>query len=45
VKECLNINPTERPEAKALLDHSFIKNNSKGQSLVAEIVQRSLADI
>ena len=45
VKDCLNVNPSLRPEAKTLLSHPFVTNHSKGQNLVAEIVQRSLADI
>jgi hypothetical protein len=45
VKDCLNTNPSLRPEAKALLSHPFILNYSKGQNLLAELVQHSLADI
>ena len=45
VKDCLNVSPDRRPEAKTLLSHPFIVNNSKGQNLLAELVQRSLADI
>ena len=45
VKDCLNTNPDKRPEAKTLLSHPFIVNNSRGQPLLAELVQRSLADI
>ena len=45
IKDCLNINPQLRPEAKALLNHPFIVNNSRGQNLLAELVQRSLPDI
>ena len=35
VKDCLNMNPDQRPEAKSLLSHPFIANYSRGQSLLA----------
>lgn len=34
VSQCLQINPQDRPEAKDLLEHEFIKKNSKGQRLL-----------
>jgi hypothetical protein len=34
-----------RPEAKALLKHEFIVKYSRGQRLLAELVQNSLSDI
>jgi serine/threonine protein kinase len=45
VKECLNTSPNLRPEAKTLLKHEFIVKNSRGQRLLAELVQNSLSDI
>ena len=45
VKDCLNVNPKDRPEAAMLLKHEFITKNSRGQRLLAELVQHSLSDI
>lgn len=45
IRDCLNINPHLRPEARTLLRHDFILNKSRGQNLLAELVQKSQADI
>jgi serine/threonine kinase 4 len=42
VKQCLQVNPINRPDARELLDHAFIKKYSKGQRLLAELVLSSM---
>jgi hypothetical protein len=39
------VNPANRPDAKELLEHAFIKKYSKGQRLLAELVLSSMQEI
>lgn len=45
VSKCLTYDPEERPTAKILLSHAFIKKFSKGCTLISELVTNSLDQI
>jgi serine/threonine protein kinase len=45
VSKCLTYEPNNRPSAKELLSHPFITKFSRGNSLIAELVNNSLDEI
>jgi serine/threonine protein kinase len=45
VQLCLKINPDERPNAEDLLHHDFIRKNSKGKRVLAQLVHNSMGEI
>lgn len=45
VSKCLTYDPNNRPSAKDLLSHPFILKFSRGNSLIAELVNNSLDEI
>ena len=45
VRKCLTYDPNHRPSAKELLNHPFITKFSRGNSLIAELVNISLDEI
>lgn len=45
VSKCLTYDPNNRPSAKDLLSHPFVLKFSRGNSLIAELVNNSLDEI
>jgi serine/threonine protein kinase len=45
VKKCLEVEPRNRPTAKELIEHNFIKKYSKGNQFLAQLVAKHSEDI
>ena len=45
VKKCLEVNPKNRPSAKELLEHPFIKQLAKEKEYIGELISEHIEDI
>ena len=45
IRKCIVVDPNKRISAKELIEHEFIKNNSKGKEYVGNLIKKNLQEI
>ena len=45
VRKCITVDPEKRPSAKELIEHEFIRKNSKGKEYVKDLINKFKEDI
>ena len=45
IRQCLIVDPNKRPTAKELIEHEFIKKNSKGKDFVKKLIDNNMDEI